>query len=350
MHFIWPLVTLFLPQDSLVTAVIPLEPQGNGLCGKAFPDLQAQGLTVDEKWSLSPGDATWEFEGTQEKSEYGSTPGFNPNAGNESNITTPFHFDIRSYGTDIGPVSIEGSPFDQFRVTATIGYPWATIGRIFFRRFRGDKGGWCTGTLVGRNLLLTASHCFPWNYGARRWMRFVPGFGHGEKQAEPFGSSYVSQCRGVKNTLNVTGLDYVICKLCEPLGERVGWMGTAWWKDTQAYVKRPWLSSGYPTEPFKGMTQMLVTNLTLDGVDPHGEIGVELESKVFASAGWSGGPMWEYIDGHPTIVGICSGGERSCSEQPGGCFMANLSDPYHDVSAGGKLMTELVRYGQRHWS
>lgn len=349
MHLIWPLVTLFLLQDSLVTAVIPLEPKGGGLCGKAFPDLRAEGLTVDEKWNLIPGDATWEFEGIQE-SEYGGTLGFSPNTSKESNTTAPYHFDIKSYGTDIALVSIEGSPFDQFRVTATIGYPWSTIGRIFFRRFRGDKGGWCTGTLVGKNLLLTASHCFPWNYGARRWMRFVPGFGHGKTQAEPFGSSYVSQCRGVKNTLNVTGLDYVICKLCEPLGERAGWMGTAWWKDTQAYVKGPWLSSGYPTEPFKGMTQMLVTNLTLDGVDPHGEIGVELESKVFASAGWSGGPMWEYIDGRPTIVGICSGGERSCSEQPGGCFMANLSDPYHDVSAGGKLMTELVRYGQKHWS
>ncbi|KAM5455714.1 hypothetical protein MaudCBS49596_001615 [Microsporum audouinii] len=345
MYFLWPLVTLLLTHDFLVTALSPLEPR-DGLCGKAFPHLKSEKLTVDDKWNLD--EVIWGIDGIQE-TEYGGTAGFDPNNSGESSISTPSLPSFVNYSTDILPVAVEESPFDQFHVTATLRYPWSTIGRIFFRRFRGDKGGWCTGTLVGKNLLLTASHCFPWNYSPRRWMRFVPGFGHGKRHAEPFGSSYISQCRGVKNTLNVTGIDYVICRLCEPLGERVGWMGTAWWKDTQTYVNRSWLSSGYPVEPLKGMAQMLVTNLTLDGIDPHGEIGVELESKVFASPGWSGGPLWGYIDGQPTIVGVCSGGERSCSEQPGGCFMANRSDPYHDVSAGGKLMTELVRYGKTHW-
>ncbi|KAF3491928.1 uncharacterized protein GIQ15_01445 [Arthroderma uncinatum] len=345
MHSIWPFLTLLLSFESLVTAASLIQPRG-GLCGNAFPHLKSEKLTVDDKWNLA--ETIWSFEAMQD-AEFGGTPAFNPNSENESDVSLSHPFGFRNYSGSILPVTVEGSSFDQYQVTATIGYPWSTIGRIFFRRFRGDKDGWCTGTLVGKNLLLTASHCFPLDYGPRRWMRFVPGFGHGKKNAEPFGGSYVSQCRGVKNTHNVTGIDYVICMLCEPLGERMGWMGTVWWKDMQTYANRSWHSSGYPIEPLKGAAQMLIANLTLDNVDPHGEIGVELESKVYASPGWSGGPLWGYINGEPTIVGVCSGGERSCSEQPGGCFMANESDPYHDVSSGGKLMTELVQYGKSHW-
>ncbi|KAI5301386.1 hypothetical protein KEM56_001785, partial [Ascosphaera pollenicola] len=105
-------------------------------------------------------------------------------------------------------------------------YPWSTIGRLFFSRFEGDRGGWCTATMVGSNLIVTASHCYPWGYGRDNWMRFVPGFGNG---TEPFGSSYVARCRGIRNAVNVTGTDYVVCELCQHLGQKTGWMGTQWW-------------------------------------------------------------------------------------------------------------------------
>ncbi|QSS49460.1 hypothetical protein I7I53_09814 [Histoplasma capsulatum var. duboisii H88] len=233
------------------------------------------------------------------------------------------------------------------RVVSPMTYPWNTIGRLFFQRSNIDNGGWCTGSLVGRNLILTASHCFPWGYGRNRWMRFSPGFGNG---VEPYGSSYVSQCRGVKNTFNVTGIDYIVCQLCEPLGDLTGWMGTKWWKDGDSYMGRPWRSSGYPTDAFQGNEQMLLSNITLLNVDFHGRLGKELETRVFASPGWSGGPMWEYIDGQPTIVGVCSGGEKDCSEEVGGCNGIKDSSLYHDVSAGGRLMTDLVAYGLAHWN
>ncbi|KAL2221013.1 trypsin-like cysteine/serine peptidase domain-containing protein [Thermoascus aurantiacus ATCC 26904] len=228
-------------------------------------------------------------------------------------------------------------------------YPWSTIGRLFFERFAGS-GGWCTAALVGRNLILTASHCFPWGFGPGRWMRFVPAYSNG---TEPYGGSYVSQCRGVKNTFNVTGIDYIICHLCDPLGEVAGWMGTQWWSEPEDYIGRPWRSSGYPADSFQGNTQMLLSNVNLTEVEFHSDKGKELESDIFASPGWSGGPMWGYIDGAPKIVGVCSGSEKDCSEQVKGCYGiegVKDIDTFHDVSAGGRLMTDLTIYGMTHWA
>lgn len=226
-------------------------------------------------------------------------------------------------------------------------YPWNTIGRVFFRRFESDKGGWCTAALVGKNLMLTASHCFPWSYGPKRSMWFVPGY---DNQTEPYGGSYVSQCRGINNTFNVTGVDYIVCHLCEPLGERTGWMGTQWWRYNDPYFDGDWRSSGYPIDSLRGQAQMLMSTVNLTDIDDHGDEGKELETNVFASPGWSGGPLWNYIDGEPKIIGVCSGKEKDCSELVSGC--ADIGDTYtfHDVSAGGRLMTDLVLYGMAHWA
>jgi V8-like Glu-specific endopeptidase len=49
-----------------------------------------------------------------------------------------------------------------------------------------------TGTLVGPNLLLTASHVVPWE-GDPWWLKFVPGF---RDDTEPFGSSFCSEFTG----------------------------------------------------------------------------------------------------------------------------------------------------------
>jgi V8-like Glu-specific endopeptidase len=233
-------------------------------------------------------------------------------------------------------------------VLNTNAYPWSTIGRVEFERFKGDSGGWCTASLVGKDLILTASHCFPWGFGEHRWMRFTPGYRFGK---EPYGKSFVSRCRGVKNTLNVTGIDYIVCHLCKPLGMKAGWMGTLWWQEADKYMAPTWQSSGYPADSFGGLAQMLRSGIRLEKIDNHFDKGNELESDLYASAGWSGGPMWGYIAGAPTIVGVCSGSERDCSERVGGCnrledFLDNRS---HDVSAGGRLMSDLVLYGVTHW-
>lgn len=235
------------------------------------------------------------------------------------------------------------------RVLNTNSYPWSTIGRLVFKKYERDRGGWCTASLVGRNTILTASHCYPWGYRSGRWMRFVPGYNNG---SEPYGGSYVTKCRGVKNTFNVTGIDYIVCSLCEPLGEKAGWMGTQWWDDSAEYMNKSWRSSGYPSDSFRGQVQMLLSNINLTDVDLHADKGKELESKIFASLGWSGGPMWNIIGGVPKLVGVCSGSEKDCSERVQGCYGLEGVldvDTFHDVSAGGRLMTDLTMYALTNW-
>ncbi|KAL1862424.1 SPT3 Dosage dependent suppressor of Ty-induced promoter mutations-like protein [Paecilomyces lecythidis] len=235
------------------------------------------------------------------------------------------------------------------QVLNTSSYPWSAIGRLAFKKYEGDSSGWCTASLIGRNTILTASHCYPWGYGPGRWMRFIPGYNNG---SEPYGRSYVTKCRGVKNTFNVTGIDYIVCQLCEPLGDKAGWMGTQWWDDSNEYMNKSWRSSGYPSDSFRGRAQMLLSNINLTDVDLHADTGKELESRIFASPGWSGGPMWEFMGGMPKIVGVCSGSEKDCSESTQGCYGAEGVldiDTFHDVSAGGRLMTDLATYAFAHW-
>ena len=68
---------------------------------------------------------------------------------------------------------------------ADMTYPWNTIGRVFVGQAP-DFVNWTesgTGVLVGKNLILTASHICPWDV-ANPWMRFVPNYLDG---TEPYG-------------------------------------------------------------------------------------------------------------------------------------------------------------------
>src|SRR5436190_18345560 len=109
-----------------------------------------------------------------------------------------------------------------------------------------------------------------------------------------------------------------------------------------------WRSSGYLVDFFCGQAQMLLSNITLGNIDYHGSLGREPESDIFASAGWSGGPMWEYINGEPKIVGVCIGEEKDCSEKVGGCSGMKMLALIMTSLPAEKLMTELMLYVITH--
>ncbi|KAK2809965.1 hypothetical protein FQN50_003379 [Emmonsiellopsis sp. PD_5] len=342
------IILLIISYTFPATIALPFFQSNNNLCrpSPAITHVEPEELVqIDDNrvatsyWS---NDGPLPFPSTDSGSTPGSIPPPNPPAPENNLTVVPWTAHNAAKLSALNP-NMAGLYYRN-RIANPSTYPWNTIGRVIYNRYKGDTGGWCTGALVGRNLLLTASHCFPWGYGKARWMTFAPGYRNG---SEPYGSSYVSQCRGVKNIYNVTGIDYILCRLCEPLGDLTGWMGTKWWRDPEPYMDRTWRSSGYPADAFVGDEQMLLSNISLINVDYHGQLGRELETNLFAVSGWSGGPMWEYIDGEPTIVGVCSGAERRCSEQVAGCD-GELEEPY-TVSAGGRLMSELVAYGLMHW-
>lgn len=206
-----------------------------------------------------------------------------------------------------------------------LGYPYQTVGKVY----TSEGGG--SGVLVGRNLMITASHVAPWA-GSSWWMEFIPGFRHPDVPA--YGKSYVSQFRGVRKS-EPSGLDIVVCRLYTPLGDALGWMGTQSMPEDH-YDDRRYVSNGYP-DTYGGRPAM-ESHIGVADIDGDGNgLEIEVYNHYQFSAGWSGGPLWYGPTGSPLCVGVLSGWEY------------DGYDPRRWVFAGGRQLTDLVRHGIAHW-
>jgi hypothetical protein len=207
-------------------------------------------------------------------------------------------------------------------------FPWRCIGKVF----TGDATGWTsggTGVLVGPNLMMTASHVWPWDVPGR-WMLFSPGFRDGRQHPD----SFVTRVLGVRPDDGPSGFDYVICQLQKPLGEMLGWMGSQSFAEEEDYYAPRWISVGYPSWFFNGTRPAAEFGIDIDDIDDD-DPGLELETNFDDAngGGWSGGPLWGFIDNDPRVIGIKSGWEW------------DVYDPARGVFAGGTLMVDLIKHG-----
>ncbi|QNE14461.1 serine protease [Pseudarthrobacter sp. NBSH8] len=205
-------------------------------------------------------------------------------------------------------------------------YPMCTVGIVY--NSNGRRG---SGVLVGPNLLLTAGHVAP--RGAASWsMEFVPAYRNG---ARPFGSSFVQTYHGYNTNGSVTGYDYIICKLFNPLGRALGWMGAASFGNEDEYYNKRFVSSGYPgTYGDRPAVELDMGVRDIDNDSPGKEIEFALRADL--GPGWSGGPLWHHT-ANPYCVGVLSGQEK------------DGLDPTRLVYAGGGALVDLVRHGQSNW-
>lgn len=207
-------------------------------------------------------------------------------------------------------------------------YPMCTVGYLTNSN---NKQG--SGVLVGPNLMLTAGHMVPWG-AASWWIRFAPAYRSISTPSEPFGASYVQSVHGYSDG-GVTGHDYVICKLFNPLGRALGWMGSASFGSEDAYYGRRYVSSGYPgTYNGRPAVELDMGIRDIDDDSPGRELEFAMRNDL--THGWSGGPLWLPNEG-PAVVGICSGSEK------------DGLDPTRVVFAAGSPLVDLVRYGQTTW-
>jgi V8-like Glu-specific endopeptidase len=243
-----------------------------------------------------------------------------------------FHDNILSY-----PLALQLLRSELFDES----YPWGTVGKLFAGSdTMGSRVRVCSGVLVGPNLLLTASHCVPWD-GNNWWMRFIPAYSDrnlapGSTYRAPYGESYVSDFYGFRNTDEVTGLDYAICRLYTRLGENAGWMGSQSYGEDDPYEDGSWNSVGYPTNFFGGHRPAVEFGVQVDDIDNEGD-GREIETRIYTADGWSGGPLWGWIAGDAKVIGVLSGAEK------------DFLDPTRDVYAGGSPMVDLVKFGFANW-
>lgn len=106
-------------------------------------------------------------------------------------------------------------------------YPWSTIGRFEQRDPSGDVLGWCTGTLVGRDLVLTNAHCVidPQTHELTTdRLVFQPNMmrGRSSDTATAIAVTYGTNFEDGAETAD----DWAIVRLDEPLGDYYGEIGS----------------------------------------------------------------------------------------------------------------------------
>lgn len=222
-------------------------------------------------------------------------------------------------------------PDDRVTLTDT-NWPWLLIGKIFTSD--GTSG---SGALVGNRMVLTAKHMRPNRSIAAGswWMKFVPHYYDG---TEPFGSSYISDTRWPVS--DDPEFDYMVCRLYDPLGERLGYFGSQEYSDAWNGLS-VWASIGYPSDYASGQRPALQLPAVIEAREGEGD-GQVLETEADLWYGASGGPFWANfpVNGglDPRIVAVVHGE-----------FDVTPGDDDNSIS-GGAHMVHLIDWGRANWA
>jgi V8-like Glu-specific endopeptidase len=214
-------------------------------------------------------------------------------------------------------------------------WPWGLVGRIF-----NNQGYSGTGALVGDRIVITAGHMVPWGDNPW-WMRFVPAYYDGVSLHGPGVESYVSDAYGYDVHGNVTGYDWAVLRLYEPLGSWLGYYGYNGY--SESWNDQPdWSIIGYPGAIANAQRPSFQGSITVGDVDSDNNGGEELESNTAdITPGDSGGPMFAWWGNDPRIVGVVSGEEEYT-------FLWWTFDQ-DNIMAGGSGFTSLVGWGRTNW-
>ena len=225
-------------------------------------------------------------------------------------------------------------------------YPYGLVGKIFNSNGRGGSGA-----LVGENLVITAGHMVPWDKEGW-WMRFVPDYYNDDINNQGAGhslhgdgfESYVEEAYGFDTHGAVTGYDFAILKLYNPLGKQLGYFGAKHYDHFEWSNMPIFIILGYPFMIAGGEqpSSEAGISMTIQNEEPWNTGGEALFTpNADITEGNSGGPVY-FLDRDsylPYIVGVITGGQVPPSPTT-----------TSGVIAGGPGIANLVRYGRQNWS
>ena len=181
-------------------------------------------------------------------------------------------------------------------------YPMSTIVQM------DDETNGCTGVLIGRSTILTASHCVFDGTNFTATNSFRPGSDGGDADPHPFGTCGCHGIWAAGGGKNDTGRDYAVVDFryagygCNDFpGDGAGWMGVRILSNEALRGLNIELY-GYPTE-FGEYPQLHGMGGPINGV-----FSSRLEYQHDSVGGHSGAGLFFMENGWPNVVGIHSGG------------------------------------------
>ena len=196
-------------------------------------------------------------------------------------------------------------------------YPWSTVGKIVMLTEAGNEYS-CTGTLIGKSLVLTNAHCvYDKDKKLFQKIYFLPNLINGRLRTK-------TDAAGVKNVLTGTNSpddrpdsDWAILELDKPLGEKYGFLK---WRSVPLAILQRYknglavagYSGDYP-DP-KAFQELGAGRGLTAGVHLKCSVLGESEGMLVhdcdTNSGASGSALISKIDGVYQIVGLHAAGRR----------------------------------------
>jgi V8-like Glu-specific endopeptidase len=179
-------------------------------------------------------------------------------------------------------------------------WPFSAVGRVN-RTTRSDERGFCTGTLVAPNLVLTAAHCLYQDEGVRSVIHFVTAVANGVPAEHAIAKRVVISPQYMPHQLfrvETVQNDWGLIVLNEPLVTKPVPVRSL----TLAQLEKagPFMHVGYGKDrPF---LPSVVRDCWVGGLDAQ-----TLMYRCLTNSGFSGAPILTKIGGTYAVIGIGSG-------------------------------------------